>query len=76
MITRLGKDLVDIDGLKVMFDEDRKEWIALNGSRLSLIQLQNLYLFMNDEALFWKNRFNNYVDKIIDKLIYNKHEHN
>ena len=72
MINRLAKNLVDIDGLKVIFDEERKEWVALNGTRLSLIQLQNLYLFMNEEVLFWRKRFDKYVDDVIEKLIYTK----
>ena len=76
MINRLAKNLVDIDGLKVIFDEERKEWVALNGTRLSLIQLQNLYLFMNEEVLFWRKRFDKYVDDVIQKLIYTKNEHN
>jgi len=76
MINRLAKNLVDIDGLKVIFDEERKEWVALNGTRLSLIQLQNLYLFMNEEVLFWRKRFDKYVDDVIEKLIYTKNEHN
>lgn len=71
MVTRFGEDLIDVDGLAVYQPKGDSNWYACNGKRIGTVRLQALYLFLLKEEKFFINKFNNYVDEILNELIYN-----
>jgi len=72
IIVRLADDMIDIDGQKAILHRKSNNWFSPTGNKLSLIQLQNLYLFLDEERLAKRRIFYRYVDRVINKLIYNK----
>jgi len=71
MVIRLGNDLLSVDGLTVYRPKNDVNWFACNRKRIGTIRLQALYLFLLEEDKERRKRFEFYVDKIINKLIYN-----
>ena len=72
-VIRLADNLIDVDGLKVYQPKDDKHWYACNKKRIGTIRLQALYLYLHNEDKERQKRFNAYVDRVINKLIYNEH---
>jgi len=70
-VFRLADNLIDIDGLKVYNPKNDLNWYACNQTRIGTYRLQALYLFLNDEENIFINKFNNYVDEVLNELIYN-----
>lgn len=70
MAIRLGENLIDIDGVKAF--EANGKWTQLSGDELSTLQLNQLFIFLNNEEIAKRKIFYAYVDDVINKLIYNK----
>jgi hypothetical protein len=75
MVFRLADDMLSIDGLMVYQPKNDVNWFACNKKRIGTIRLQALYLFLLNEEKDRRKRFEIYVDKIINNLIYNNNEH-
>jgi hypothetical protein len=71
MVFRLTESTLNVDGLLVIGSEDVR-YHALCGTELSIIRLTAIYKFLAQEELEKRKKFGQYVDRIIDKLIYNK----
>jgi len=72
MIWRMSNEIIDLGEVCVEFFPERNDWFSLNGKPLSYIQMQNLSLFLEQEEEDRQERFENYVDKTINQLIYNR----
>ena len=70
MIYRLADNMLELNGVKV-FQDENDNWFYITGKRLSLVQLQELYYFINKEAIEKRARFYGYVERTIKELIYN-----
>mgnify|MGYP003642441717 CR=1 FL=1 len=75
MVWRLSEELIDIDNVCVYQCPSTESFSLLNGGELNYMQLQQLILFLDKESKSSQLRFEKYVDKIIEKLIYKKDEH-
>ena len=71
MVSRLTKNIISIDGLKVFKKKDTDFWLACNRQMIGSIRLQALYLFLEKEDRARRKRFEFYVDETINELIYN-----
>jgi len=71
MIWRMSQEIVDLGDVCVEFFPERNDWFSLNGQPLSYIQMQNLSLFLEQEEEDRQERFNLYLEKVINNLIYN-----
>lgn len=71
MVFRLADDMISVNGLAVYQPKNENNWFACNQKRIGTIRLQALYLFLHKEEEFYLKHFEAYVDKIINKLIYN-----
>ena len=71
MVSRLTRNLLSIDGLMVFKKTNSDYWVACNKKMIGSIRLQALYLFLEKEENQRRARFEIYVDKLINKLIYN-----
>jgi len=70
-VLRVGDNLIVVDGLSVYQPKGDSNWFACNNKRIGTIRLQALYLYLHNEDNARRKRFNTYVDKVINKLIYN-----
>jgi len=68
-VIRLGENMLDIDGLKLIKKNDK--WVSCSGERLGSVRIQALFLFLQEESIAHRQRFYKYVDKTINQLIYN-----
>lgn len=71
MVSRVTKNMLDIDGLKVKKHKASGFYVAVSDELIGSIRLQALYLFLEKEEKKYRERFELYVDNIIKKLIYN-----
>jgi hypothetical protein len=71
MVSRVTPKMLDIDGLKVKQDKASGFYVAVSDELIGSIRLQALYLFLEKEDKSRRERFELYVDKLINKLIYN-----
>jgi hypothetical protein len=71
MVFRLADNMISVDGLTVYQPRNDSNWYACNKKLIGTIRLQALYLFLHNEEKSRLKRFEDYVDKIINKLIYN-----
>jgi len=72
MIWRMSNDIIDLGDICVEYNEEINTWVPFNGQALSYTQMQNLYLFLEQEEEERQARFEVYVDEIINRLIYNQ----
>jgi hypothetical protein len=70
-VYRLGDNLINVDGLNVYQPKRCEYWFAFNKKKIGTLRLQALYLYLHEEEKAQIQRFNKYVENIIDKLIYN-----
>ncbi len=73
LVIRLGKYMLDIDGTQAVFIKNA--WVDISGEPLSSIKLRELFLYLREEEIYKRKKFNKYVDKVLQKLIYNNNEH-
>ena len=52
-----------------------KYMVDISGEPLSSIKLRELFLYLREEEIYKRKKFNKYVDKVLQKLIYNNNEH-
>jgi len=71
MIYRLADDMINLNGVTIYKDYN-DNWFLFEGKRLNLVQLQELQFFLNKETVAKIKAFNEYVDRIINNLIYSR----
>jgi len=67
-VSRFG-DVISIDGVGVTLSSN-DQWKAMNGKSLGSLQLRALFTFLHEENRSIRKRFHNYVDRILNELIY------
>ena len=72
MVWRMTKEIIDLGQICVEYNEDTDTWNAINGGTLSYTEMQVLYLFLEQEEEDRRERFETYVNEIINRLIYNR----
>ncbi len=70
LIFRMAETLLDVDGRKVIKRESDNSWHLLNGDRLTLDELKEIYAFLDMERIAFRNKFNAYCDRVIQQLLY------
>jgi len=70
LIFRMAETLLDMDGRKVIKRESDNSWHLLNGDRLTLDELKEIYAFLDMERIAFRNKFNAYCDRVISQLLY------
>lgn len=70
LIFRMAETLLDMDGRKVIKRESDNSWHLLNGDRLTLDELKEIYAFLDMERIAFRNKFNAYCDRVIQQLLY------
>jgi hypothetical protein len=73
LVVRLGENMLDIDGTQAILIKDA--WVDISGERLSSVKLRELFLYLREEEIYKKKKFDKYVNNVIQELIYNKNEH-
>ena len=68
-VIRFG-EMVSIDGLMV-YQNNEDEWLTMNGQFIGSVRMTALFEFLHEEIIAERKRFHNYVDNILNKLIYN-----
>lgn len=71
MIYRLAEDMINLNGVTI-YKDCNDNWFLFEGKRLNLVQLQELQYFLNKETVAKIKAFNEYVDRVIDNLIYSR----
>ena len=72
MVVRMATNMLSIDGIKVMQNERTGKFYSFSGGKISLLGLQELYLFIDNEQRAFHRRFLNKLDNLIQTLIYNE----
>lgn len=67
-VARFG-DIVSVGGVGVVQDKE-DQWKSMNGELLSSLQLRALFTFLHEENRAIRKRFHNYVDRMLNELIY------
>jgi len=68
-IVRISTDTLLVNGMVVMYDDNLGFWKTVSGARLSGIQYEKIYTFLDEERLMLRERFNKYVDNIIKNIL-------